>query len=468
MAICIKCGKESQSCLCDVCVKTADLEALCEEIMEYRLGSGENELWDKMASGCYSPYNFKSTGFAVAEYLPSPRKEYRKILSLAGNSCSVPKNSRKWLYEVYESCKNSSGLSEAERNRLRGLVTDALYKDYEFAAADKMAAEMRAAQSLPGFPKQAYLTMADFYTTTRRYDAADEILAAASKVFANDADAVGRIREACEKNKKYREKAVAGKQEYMPNPNEKREEAKQKYVDFLASLGIEVKAPVSNGSSGKGPQPIPRDQYPEPVETRDADFDSFVAFDLETTGRNSKLDEIIEFGAVKVVKGQIVESEEFTFQEFVKPYKKKISDEAQEKTGITPDDVKDARRMWEVTPDFLKFVGDNVLVGFKCIGFDSKFMARAGRYSHIIIENQYFDVMKYAGRFKEQLGISSKTYSSCSLNDLAEKLGIKNPNAHRALADAVTTAKVYLKLKEMDRGIGTESVDDMLSDIDNW
>lgn len=238
MAICIKCGKESQSCLCDVCVKTADLEALCEEIMEYRLGSGENELWDKMASGCYSPYNFKSTGFAVAEYLPSPRKEYRKILSLAGNSCSVPKNSRKWLYEVYESCKNSSGLSEAERNRLRGLVTDALYKDYEFAAADKMAAEMRAAQSLPGFPKQAYLTMADFYTTTRRYDAADEILAAASKVFANDADAVGRIREACEKNKKYREKAVAGKQEYMPNPNEKREEAKQKSIRFSPTISV--------------------------------------------------------------------------------------------------------------------------------------------------------------------------------------------------------------------------------------
>ena len=76
MAICIKCGKESQSCLCDVCVKTADLEALCEEIMEYRLGSGENELWDKMASGCYSPYNFKSTGFAVAEEFERNRKSY--------------------------------------------------------------------------------------------------------------------------------------------------------------------------------------------------------------------------------------------------------------------------------------------------------------------------------------------------------------------------------------------------------
>ena len=133
-------------------------------------------------------------------------------------------------------------------------------------------------------------------------------------------------------------------------------------------------------------------------------------------------------------------------------------------TGITPDDVKDAREMWEVTPDFLDFVGDNVLVGFNCMTFDSKFLVRAGRYSNVIIENKYFDVMKYAGQFKTELGLEGKI----SLEDLAEKFNIENPNAHRALADAITTAKVYLKLKAMDGGAGTESVDDMLSDIDNW
>ena len=286
----------------------------------------------------------------------------------------------------------------------------------------------------------------------------------ATKIFENDDDAVRRIREASENNGKYREKAAAGKKEYMPNPKENKEEIRQRYVDFVTSIGKEVKEPVSTGRSGKNHEAIPRDQYPDPVEIREADFDSFVAFDLETTGVNSAMDAIIEFGAIKVKDGQVVDSQQFTFQEFVKPYKKKISDEVQRLTGITPDDVKDAREMWEVTPDFLDFVGDNVLVGFNCMTFDSKFLVRAGRYSNVIIENKYFDVMKYAGQFKTELGLEGKI----SLEDLAEKFNIENPNAHRALADAITTAKVYLKLKEMDGGAGTESVDDMLSDIDNW
>ncbi len=461
MAVCIKCGKESIGCLCGACVRNADLEALCEEIMEYTPGLGQNELWDKIALDFQSSNNFKNIGFAVAEYLPSPRKEYRKILSLACNSCGVPKNSRKWLYQVYESCKNSDGLSETERNRIRGLVIDALYKDYEYKAADKMAAETMSMEALP---KQVYLTVADLYTITRRYDEADELLSTAAKIFENDDDAARRIREASENNGKYREKAAAGKKEYMPNPKENKEEIRQKYVDFVASIGKEVKEPVSTGRSGKNHEAIPKDQYPDPVEIREADFDSFVAFDLETTGVNSAMDAIIEFGAIKVKDGQVVDSQQFTFQEFVKPYKKKISDEVQRLTGITPDDVKDAREMWEVTPDFLDFVGDNVLVGFNCMTFDSKFLVRAGRYSNVIIENKYFDVMKYAGQFKTELGLEGKI----SLEDLAEKFNIENPNAHRALADAITTAKVYLKLKAMDGGAGTESVDDMLSDIDNW
>ncbi len=461
MAVCIKCGKESIGCLCDACARNADLEALCKEIMEYTPGLGQNELWDKIALDFQSSNNFKNIGFAVAEYLPSPRKEYRKILSLACNSCGVPKNSRKWLYRVYESCKNSDGLSETERNRIRGLVIDALYKDYEYKAADKMAAETMSMEALP---KQVYLTVADLYTITRRYDEADELLSTAAKIFENDDDAVRRIREASENNGKYREKAAAGKKEYMPNPKENKEEIRQRYVDFVTSIGKEVKEPVSTGRSGKNHEAIPRDQYPDPVEIREADFDSFVAFDLETTGVNSAMDAIIEFGAIKVKDGQVVDSQQFTFQEFVKPYKKKISDEVQRLTGITPDDVKDAREMWEVTPDFLDFVGDNVLVGFNCMTFDSKFLVRAGRYSNVIIENKYFDVMKYAGQFKTELGLEGKI----SLEDLAEKFNIENPNAHRALADAITTAKVYLKLKEMDGGAGTESVDDMLSDIDNW
>lgn len=459
MAICIKCGKESNSCLCEDCRATTDIEALCEEFMEYPLGSGGNALWDKMESDFSSSYNFKHIGFAIAEYLPFPRKEYRKILCLSGNECYVSKNSRPWLYEVYDLCKDAEGLSEMELNRIRGLVVDALYKDYDFEKADELASKILESEDLP---KQTYITVADFYIKTRRYDEADEILIDVLKHFPNDSYVEEKFEKLSEENKKRRESIETGKGEYIPEPKENKEEIKKRYVDFLASIGIEAEIKVNSISV---PKPIPRDQYPEPVETREANFNSFVAFDLETTGKSSRYDSIIEFGAIKVVDGKVVDLQEFTFQEYVKPYKRKILEEIQKLTGITPDNVKNARPMWEVTPDFMKFVGDNILVGFNCIAFDSKLLVRAGRYSHIIIENKYFDVMRYAKQFKDQLGLEGQ---KCSLETLAEKLNIKNPRAHRALSDAITTAQVYLKLKAMDGNARIDSVDDLLSDIESW
>ena len=461
MPKCVNCGSESGGCLCDRCRETVDIEELCERIVRFKPGVGENSLWDSMSSELSSPYNFRNVVFSIADYLPSPRREYRRILGMVGGSSAIAKNSRAWLYDTYEICKQNEGLSAFELNRVKGLVLDALYKDYMFLEADEMATEIMESDELP---RQVYFTIADFYTKTRRYDEADEILTEAIKLFNDDQLALDGIRKLEEDNNKQREKAESGKQEYMPDPKENKEEIRKKYVDFLASIGIEAEVPVSGGRSRRGPQAIPRDQYPDPIETRDPSFNSFVAFDLETTGRSSKIDSIIEFGAIKVVDGQIVNSEKFVFQEFVKPYKRKLSEDIQNLTGITAADVKDAREMWEVTPDFLKFVGDSILVGFNCIAFDSRFMVRAGRYSNMIIENKYFDVMRYADGFKDQLGIDGK----CSLEGLSRALGVENPEAHRALADAITTAKVFLKLKDLDTGAGTASLDDMLSGFEDF
>ena len=77
--------------------------------------------------------------------------------------------------------------------------------------------------------------------------------------------------------------------------------------------------------------------------------------------------------------------------------------------------------------------------------FDSKFLVRAGRLSNVKIENKYFDVMNYVKKFQYKLNYDKKT-----LTNISTLLGITNPNAHRALADAITTAKVYLKLLEID------------------
>ena len=462
MAKCIKCGKEASSCLCDNCRPGTDLEKLCKQIITFRPGIGENPLWEEICSGMNNPYNFSSLVFALSDELPTPRKEYLRVMAIAGTSSNVPKASRPWFYETYDVIRESDSLTEEEKNRLSGIAVGARYMDYDYEAAERIASVLCASQNIPW---QASYNLAEFYTTTRRYDAADDVIEEALSRFANDEFVVQTMQNLAEKNAKQHEKANAGKQEYLPNPKENREEVRKKYIDFLASIGIEVTAPAPSAGR-KSKAAIPRDQYPDPIETRDTDFDTFVAFDLETTGRSSKTDSIIEIGAVKVVGGQIVDTDEYIFQELVQPLDhKKVTAEITELTGITNEEVYVARPIWEVLPDFKKFAGDAVLVGFNCMVFDSRFMVRAGRYSNTIIDNKYFDVMRYAAQFKEQLGIDAR---KVSLKELSGKLEIENPRAHRALSDAITTARIFLKLKELDTGTDSSSVEDMLSDLDNW
>lgn len=460
MARCIICGKETSTCLCDKCRTATDFEQLCKKIVDYRPGSGENLLWDEISSEMDSPYNFRSLVFAISAEMPSPRKEYWRIMSICGSSANVPKTSRPWFYDVFNAVITKPELSSAEKQRLYGIALGAYYMDYDYAAAEDIAAILNEAEELPW---QCFFNLAEYYTTTRRYDVANEVIEECLRQYRHNDFVCQTMRNQADKNAKQREKALAGKQEYLPNPKENRDMVRKKYVDFLSAIGIEATVPAT---LGRAKTIIPRDRYPDPVETRDTAFAGFVAFDLETTGKSSKTDSIIEIGAIKVIGDQVVESKEYRFQELVQPLDhKKVSSEIEALTGITNAEAYAARPIWEVLPDFMKFVGDSVLVGFNCMIFDSRFMVRAGRYSNIIIENKYFDVMRFADSFKKELGIESK---KASLEQLAEKLEIENPRAHRALADAITTARVYLELKKRQRSTENAPITDLLDDLDNW
>ena len=459
MAICLKCGKNAGSCLCDSCKIETDLEGLCLDLITYKPGSGGNPVWERLSSQLSNPYNLRNLVFAISDELQTPRKEYLRVMAIAGASSNVPKDSRPWFYEIYGNIIENDALSEAEKNRLHGIALGAYYMDYEYVRADNIAFLLCESEELPW---QCYYNLAEFYTMTRRYAVAKEMITEALQRFADDPFITQTMQNRAEKNTKQLEKAEAGKQEYLPNPKGNRDAVRQKYIEFLASIGIDATVPKPGK---KAPKPIPKDQYPGPMETRDTDFDTFVAFDLETTGINPRFDSIIEIGAIRVSGGQVVETAEYVFDELAKPFERTLSDEVQKLTGISPDDVKDVQEMWEVFADFMKFAGNDVLVGFNCMAFDSKFMVRAGRYANIIVDNSYFDVMRYADQFKEKLNIESK---KISLAELSEKLNIDNPQAHRALPDAVTTARVFLKLKEMDGSKDNLSVDDLLSDLDDW
>ena len=65
----------------------------------------------------------------------------------------------------------------------------------------------------------------------------------------------------------------------------------------------------------------------------------------------------------------------------------------------------------------------------------------------------------------EQLGMELE---DLKLGTVSECFGIENQKAHRALSDAITTAKIFMKLKEMSVEKEEVSIDDLLADLDDW
>ena len=437
--MCLVCGKEAERCICDSCRETADIDRLCDEVIAYIPGKVDNPnanpIWEEAAKSLKDKEKFSKFAYELADELPSFRREYQKIHSLAGEFAGVYKADRDCLLSLYSAVDmGTDDLSDQEKYRIMGLVLDTYMSTYRYEEAEQLASDL---VELVDLPWQAYLTVADFYDKTRRYDAAEQILANAYDQYGDNRRAKSefdRISQSCEKHKKACEQ---GGKEYIPAPKEDKDIAVSNYFEFMKSIGIDAMKP------SKTPKPIPKEEYPEPVITDDADFDMFVAYDFETTGFSPNEDAIFEVGAVKVVNGEVVETG--TFSELVKPYKKDLNNMISELTGITAEDLKIARQMWEVIPDFMEFVGDLPLVGYNNAKFDSRFLARAGRYSHIIIQNPNFDVLRYMQHNRERLGYKG---SDLKLNTLAEYYGIENPCAHRACSDALTTAKVFLKIKE--------------------
>lgn len=170
----------------------------------------------------------------------------------------------------------------------------------------------------------------------------------------------------------------------------------------------------------------------------------FVVFDLETTGLNSSpvsgnMDRIIEIGAFKIENGEITES----FTTFINP-QRKLSEEITALTGISEDMVKDAPIYENVMGDFFKFCEDCILVGHNIAGFDFKFVDYYCASLGYILERKIIDTIPLA---QELLFLSNY-----KLNTVADKFGITF-NHHRAIDDALTTAKIFIELIRLKKSL---------------
>lgn len=117
----------------------------------------------------------------------------------------------------------------------------------------------------------------------------------------------------------------------------------------------------------------------------------YVCFDLETTGFG-KTAEIIEIGAIKVRSRATVDK----FSELVKPTNR-ISGVVTALTGISQEDVENARRISEVLPEFLDFIGNDILLGHNIASFDIPIVRRnIAVEMKTVFEPEYIDTMYLA------------------------------------------------------------------------
>lgn len=162
--------------------------------------------------------------------------------------------------------------------------------------------------------------------------------------------------------------------------------------------------------------------------------DTFVCIDLETTGLQPKYDKIIEIGAVRVDEGAVTGE----WASLVNPGRK-LEERIVELTGIRDEQLAEAKKVSDVLPDLLAFMGERPLLGH-CLHFDFAFLKRAAVGEKLTFERQGIDTLKIARKYLKEL-------ESRSLGALCKHYGIPH-KAHRALDDARATTALYGKLVE--------------------
>lgn len=162
-----------------------------------------------------------------------------------------------------------------------------------------------------------------------------------------------------------------------------------------------------------------------------------VVFDTETTGLDSQLDRVIEFGAIKYLNGKAIEE----FSSFVKT-DIELTAHIQGLTGITQDMIKDAPGIGDVLPTFLKFIRGSILVAHNA-DFDMAMLHAACNRLGYDLEWPCFCTVKLARKILPGL-------LNYKLDTVAEHFGLKFEARHRAVGDVKVLGAVLQNFLEDD------------------
>ena len=160
----------------------------------------------------------------------------------------------------------------------------------------------------------------------------------------------------------------------------------------------------------------------------------YTILDLEVNNSKPKEGQIIEIGAVKLKNLEPVD--EFSFLIYAKDIPKYVT----KVTGIDDNMLKNEKSQKEILEKFRLFLGDSIIVAHAA-DFDFNFLA-----SQFKKEN----LGELLNRHLCTISLAKKTIPATryGLKYLKEELNLPYEIDHRALGDARTTARVFLKALE--------------------
>lgn len=188
--------------------------------------------------------------------------------------------------------------------------------------------------------------------------------------------------------------------------------------------------------------------------------ENYVVLDIETTGLCPSFDEIIELSAIKVRDNVVVDK----FTSLVQPEEQECcSDEDEDKdkdkdkedyifekyfvdsfitslTGITNKMLETAPKIKDILPNFVDFIGDDILVGHN-INFDINFIYDDLKgYFNKEFKNDFVDTLRISKKLLPHL-------KNHKLKTLAKFYNIEQNTAHRGLEDCKATYALYNNLR---------------------
>lgn len=167
----------------------------------------------------------------------------------------------------------------------------------------------------------------------------------------------------------------------------------------------------------------------------------YTVIDLETSSKYSNKASIIELAAVKIRNSKIVN----TFDVLIKP-PEPIAQNISGLTGITNEMLATAPPIEQVLGEYLKFIGNDIIIGHNIRSFDCNVInAACSRLNYKPLTNDMIDTLHYS----KKCDIDVYNYR---LQTIARYFNIKY-DAHRALNDCIANHNIYERLKATYNGI---------------